>query len=138
MDLVAAYTEDRDQATTPRIYTVSPQACVPGTSMLLRGAGLLGSGRKRRNNAGLVAIDHVPLPLDLSTWSNGEVRFVLPSPVPGVHAANGDPVRVWISAIVDGIETNGVPLTIVTSEHTHTAANSGGNGHAQPVGATGL
>ena len=45
---------------------------------------------------------------------------------------NGDPVRVWVSAIVDGVETNGVPLTIVLAEHTH-AGNAGGNGHAQPA-----
>ena len=110
MDLVATHTQERDMTARPTLYAATPVAARTGTTIAITGDGLRGLGDVRRKAKSLVALDHVPVALELSTWSDREVRFMLSDQ----HVElNGAPRQVWVSLIVDGRETNAVPFTVL-------------------------
>jgi HEAT repeat protein len=112
MDLVATHTQERDAAARPILHAATPVAGSAGSTIILRGEGLRGMGDVRRKARSLVAIDHVPLAVELSTWSDREVRFVLTDQQ---LVATESSRQVWFSLIVDGRETNAVPFTLLPS-----------------------
>jgi HEAT repeat protein len=109
MDLVARYAEEGGSSPQPRLTGVSPVSARAGTRLVLRGSALMPPATNGAI-AGMVAIDHVPIAMTGVTWFDDHIEFVLPDDV----AATADGRTVWVNAVVNGVETNSVPLLVAS------------------------
>ena len=58
----------------------------------------------------LVAINHIRIDAIITSWEKDHVTFNLPEgKLPGLEKDTG---LIWISLIVDGVETNAVPFEV--------------------------
>jgi HEAT repeat protein len=108
MDLVARYAEEGGSAPAPRLTAITPTSARGGTQLVLRGMALLPPSSNGAA-AGIVAIDHVPIAAKGMTWHDDRIEFALPDDVVTV----GPEARtVWVNAVVNGMETNALPLLV--------------------------
>ena len=111
MNMVATYTKEGGQRIVSRITSLSPAAGPRNTRVRVKGQHLFGDGTQGKHSAGLIALNHQPVePGDVS-WNQHEVTFRLPADGEGAKA-NG---TIWISLMVDGMETNALPFNIISA-----------------------
>lgn len=110
MNLVAVYTEEGQQRIVTRINALSPAAGDKGITVTIYGQHLQGDGTEKKDKAGIIAINHTPVQADDVIWKIDTVKFNLPQKIPGLDGNNG---TVWISLLIDGMETNALPFNVV-------------------------
>jgi hypothetical protein len=108
MNLVAVYTQDRGQRIVTRIHNLLPAAGPPGSVITIAGQHLNGDSGGKKDQGGIIAVDHKPINSDGGSWGHREVKFKLPDS----RMPSGD-TTIWISLFVDGIETNALPFHLV-------------------------
>jgi len=112
MRQVAIHTEAGEPRLVTRLNRLDPVAAsFPGT-ITLYGQNLLGDSAQKAERGGIVAFNHIPLPVKIQSWREGSVRIELPEggQMNGIDLDNG---KIMVSLFVDGMETNALPLTIL-------------------------
>ena len=135
MDLVSIYTEEGKQRLVTRLNRLEPAAGKAGsTEITIHGQHLKGDSRqktesstvmgsrkaftpsagRKKEPAGMVAINHIPLARDGTTWDEHTVRFTLPGDL------HGEPLSetIQVSLFVDGSETNALPFQVLQDTTT--------------------
>jgi hypothetical protein len=137
MNLVSVHTEEGQQRLVTRLTNVAPAAGKPGDRIVLFGQHLRGDisvnkarsrlgvspGNAQPSNGtipekeraqtggkdivGMIALDHLPVVAHIEAWEEQRIVFDLPD---RAYSSKG---TVWISLIVDGIETNALPFRIL-------------------------
>jgi hypothetical protein len=114
MNLVAVYTEEGRQRLVTRINNLSPAAGDANSQIIVHGQHLHGDSSQKKDQAGIIAINHTPIqPVNLS-WKDDTVRFQLPSNAPGLQGGAG---TIWVSLLIDGMETNSLPFHLLNDSH---------------------
>jgi hypothetical protein len=130
MDLVSIYTEEGKQRLVTRLNRLEPAAGKAGsTEITIHGQHLKGDSRqktesstvmgsrkaftpsagRKKEPAGMVAINHIPLASDGNEWDEHTVRFTLPGDLLGEPL----PDTIRVSLFVDGMETNALPFQVI-------------------------
>lgn len=76
--------------------------------MVIAGQHLKGDSTRRRDSRGMVKVNHVPIEPTTVEWEDHRLSLVLPDSV----QADED-VTLWLSLMVDGMETNALPFHLV-------------------------
>jgi hypothetical protein len=106
MKQLAKYTEIVEEMELPHIDELKPTTGKPGTSVEIRGKNLFSNRPDVKNHEVLLAINHTPSTVEGLKWGKNTVHFKIP--------ALKESGTVWISLIVDGIETNALPFHVET------------------------
>jgi hypothetical protein len=108
MNLVSTYTKEREPRVVTRIDRLEPGTGQAGQEISVYGRQLMGDGQTlgAAGRGGMVAINHKPIdagqePVD---WQLDVVKFPLPESI--------QPGTVWISLIINGMETNALPFQV--------------------------
>jgi HEAT repeat protein len=109
MDLVSRYAEEGATTAVPRLSGIFPTSAGDGARITLRGASLKPPGRNG-TRPGIVAVDHMPLATINALWEEDRVEFDLP---PRAAELAGHAGTVWVTVLVDGNESNALPLTLL-------------------------
>jgi hypothetical protein len=110
MNLVAVYTEEGRQRVVTRISSLSPAAGEIGSKLVIHGSHLQGNtDQKKKQRVGTIAINHKPIDVKNLSWADDQVNFILPPQLPGLDGNTG---AVWISLLIDGMETNALPFYV--------------------------
>jgi len=75
MNLVAVYTEEGRQRVVTRINNLAPAAGEAGRPLAVHGQHLLGDSSQKKERAGIVAINHIPIAAENLSWTDDEVKF---------------------------------------------------------------
>jgi hypothetical protein len=110
MNQVSVYTKVGQQRVISRIYDVAPAAGPSGTTVIVRGQHLTGDKTEKKEETGILAINHNPIRAEKLKWKDQEVSFKLPNKFNGSEEFEG---TVWISLLVDGMETNALPFHVI-------------------------
>ena len=126
MRQVSVHTEQAKPHVVTRITVLEPAAGPFPTSLTVHGQYLQGDSRQKLERAGIVAIDHQPIPVKILDWQEHQAKFELlhsPDAIPpasggsnGGQAQPGIAVKkdtVLISLFVDGMETNSLPYHLL-------------------------
>ena len=113
MSLVAIYTEEGGQRLVTRVHKLSPAAGPLGETVVLYGQHLQGDSSQKKERGGLVAVNHTPIQARGVDWGDHTVQFELPEDLPGLADGQG---TIWISLLVDGMETNSLPFHVVNGQ----------------------
>ena len=108
MNLVAVYTQDRGQRIVTRLNNLLPASGGAGATVTVIGQHLRGDSSEKKDGAGMIAINHVPINATDLSWNDHEVKFKLPTTF-----TNQRESTVWISLFVDGMETNSLPFHLI-------------------------
>ena len=120
MDLVARYAEDGAVSPVPRLSGIFPASAGDGARITLRGHSLKPPGRTSARS-GIVAVDHMPIATIGALWEEDRVEFDLP---PQAMATAGHGGTVWVTVLVNGLESNALPLTLIPALEAGTGGNS--------------
>jgi hypothetical protein len=109
MNLVSVYTHNGNTL-KGNIKSLSPSVTKAGTVITISGNCLNGvtPGAK---GVGMILIDNEPSAVDIKEWNNHEVSFLLPEKL--APAENSKIYRIGL--LVDGVETNTLPLKVVAN-----------------------
>ncbi len=135
LKVIALYTEEGREQVFAHLNSLSPGSGAPGTEIKVFGQYLkkVDEGEKRDSKGKLVvggklmvegklmvALNHIRIDADITSWDKDQVTFKLPAGrLPGLEIETG---LIWISLIVYGVETNAVPFEVTkTVEGTKTA-----------------
>jgi HEAT repeat protein len=110
MNMVAVYTEEGRQRIVTRINSLSPGAGDIHTSLTIQGQHLNGDSSQKKDRPGMIAVNHVPIQAEGVTWKDDEVKFRMPPELTGLAEDGG---TVWVSLLIDGMETNALPFHVV-------------------------
>ena len=110
MNLVAVYTQDRGQRIVTRLNNLLPASGGAGATVTVIGQHLRGDSSEKKDRAGMIAINHVPINATDLSWNEHEVKFKLPTTF-----NNQQESTVWISLFVDGMETNSLPFHLINA-----------------------
>ncbi|MBX3060413.1 MAG: hypothetical protein KF770_28475 [Anaerolineae bacterium] len=117
MQLVETYTETSSPRLVTRLTNISPVAAEvkrEGSSeVTIYGQYLQGDGSNKKEKAGILALNHVPIGAKVSKWEDDKVVFHLRQEDMQVIANGRVPDSVLVSLIVDGMETNSLPLRVI-------------------------
>jgi hypothetical protein len=108
MDLVARYAEEGQQPRIPRLTSVFPPTASGGESMVLRGSFL----KPPSSNGGgtrVLAIDRTAVSPSRVVWADDAIEFTWPDDA----RFNGG--VVWVNAVIDGTETNALPVQVIAA-----------------------
>lgn len=123
MQLVETYTETSSPRLVTRLTNISPVAAEvkrEGSSeVTIYGQYLQGDSSDKKEKAGILALNHVPISAKVSKWEDDKVIFHLRQEDMQVIANGRVPDSVVVSLFVDGMETNSLPLQVI---HTSTGA----------------
>jgi len=111
MSQVATYTDEGREVIVPHLTHLSPMIGKVGDTIHLYGDYIKVNGRTKETTGQIaVAINHIPFkPLDPPEKKNS-ISFELPVDISTFHnQANGN---IWISLVINGVETNALPLSI--------------------------
>lgn len=109
MSLVARYVEEDAVPMMPRLTTVSPSFAYGGSSIVVLGRALK-AGTRNGHSQVSVAIDHLPIPISTSASADDRIEFTLPG---HLSSTTGETKTVWVSAVVEGLESNALPLMVM-------------------------
>jgi hypothetical protein len=110
MSSVARYVEEGTGAVmTPRLNAISPSYASASSTIVLLGDGL-NPGSRNGRTPGHIAIDHLAIAPQKLVWADDRVEFTLPDDVIG---PDGGLKTVWVNVIVQGVESNALPLVAV-------------------------
>jgi hypothetical protein len=131
MQLVQTHTEEGNPRVLTRLIRIAPASQQLGGRITIYGLHLNGDEteqpnpvnltsvnrriddiRGNANSKGMIALNHTPIQASNVRWTNEYVSFQLPS---SLSNAQGTDVTVWVSLFVDGMETNALPLHVVTN-----------------------
>jgi hypothetical protein len=110
LDKVAVYTKVGQQRVISRIYDLTPAAGPPSSMVTIHGQHLAGDKTEKKEDTGILAIDHKPVRAENLEWKDQKVSFKLPNGFNGDEAFDG---TIWISLLVDGMETNALPFNVI-------------------------
>lgn len=110
MNQVSVYTKVGQPRVISRIYDVSPAACPTNSMVTVYGQNLTGDKTEKKKETGILFIDHKPIKVEKLDWKDQEVSFKLPEKINGIEKFIG---LVWISLLVDGMETNALPFNVI-------------------------
>lgn len=110
MNQVSVYTKVGQQRVISRIYDLSPAAGPSGSTVIVHGQHLTGDKTEKKEKTGILIVDHKPIKAEKLNWKDQEVSFKLPNKINGAEKFNG---TVWISLLVDGMETNALPFHVI-------------------------
>jgi len=125
MRQVSLHTEQPEPHVVTRLTSLEPAAGPFPTSLIVHGQYLQGDSRQKLERAGIVAIDHQPIPVKILDWQDHQVKLDLlnlPVAASAAVGSNGDqpqPGRavkkdtLFISLFVDGMETNALPYHLL-------------------------
>lgn len=122
MNLVAVYTEEGRQRVVTRINNLSPAAGEASTHITVHGQHLQGDSSEKKVLEGMIAINHTPIQSDIIFWKEEAVKFKLPTKVPGLGDGSG---TIWVSLLIDGMETNALPFHVMRNGARTVAASMG-------------
>ncbi len=113
MKVIALYTEEGRQEVFAHINALTRGSGAPGTEIKVLGQYLKkvdDDQKKDPKGKIMVAINHIRIDADITSWEKDQVTFKLPAgKLPGLENGTG---VIWISLIVDGVETNAVPFEV--------------------------
>lgn len=108
MNLVSTYTKAKEPRVVTRINRLEPAAGGAGQPVTVHGQHLTGDAQTLGpdGRGGMVIINRVPVDAcqDPEDWQIDSVKFSLPEGIA--------PGTVWISLIVNGMETNALPFQV--------------------------
>jgi hypothetical protein len=109
MNLVSVYTHNGNTL-KGNIKSLSPSVTKAGSEITISGNCLNGvtPGAK---GVGMILIDNEPSAVDIKEWNNHEVSFLFPEKL--APAENSKIYRIGL--LVDGVETNTLPLKVVAN-----------------------
>jgi hypothetical protein len=110
MNLVAVYTFEGRQRVVTRINTLSPAVGGSGATIRISGQHLHGDSSQKKTREGIITLNHVPIEAEDVSWDEHQVTFKLPGKLPALKIEEG---TVWVSLLVDGMETNALPFHLV-------------------------
>jgi len=110
MNQVSVYTKVGRQRILSRIYDLSPAAGSAGSNVIIHGQHMTGDKTDKKENTGILVIDHKPIKAENLKWSDQEVSFKLPQKVNATEKMNE---TIWISLFIDGMETNALPFHVI-------------------------
>ncbi len=110
MNQVSVYTKVGQQRVISRIYGLSPSAGPTGSTVIINGQHLTGDKTEKKEETGILAINHQPIKAENLRWKDQEVSFKLPNKINGDENFKG---TIWMSLLVDGMETNALPFTVI-------------------------
>ncbi|NJN54667.1 MAG: hypothetical protein HC804_07865 [Anaerolineae bacterium] len=123
MQLVETYTETNSPRLVTRLTNISPVAAEVkqggGSEVTVYGQYLQGDGSDKKEKAGILALNHVPIGAKVSKWEDDRVIFQLRQEDMQVITNGRVPESVVVSLFVDGMETNALPLRVI-----HTGAGA--------------
>jgi hypothetical protein len=136
MNVIAMYTEEGRQRVFAHINTVLPGSGAPGTEIKVMGQYLKVDDGQKRDHKGkiMVAINHKRTDADITSWEKDQVKFKLKKEdLPLLDKGQGP---VWISLLVDGMETNAVPFELIEKvSETSAVISAEMKTNAEPSGA---
>jgi hypothetical protein len=127
INLIAQYTEEGRQQTIAHITEVLPVSGTLPVEIKVVGDCLKGDGGRTQTSRGrlLVAINHKRTNAEIISWEKDHVLFRLRKEnLPLLENAQ-EPL--WISLLVDGVETNGMPFKLLPPETTKKPQNGNGS-----------
>jgi hypothetical protein len=110
MNQVSVHTKVGQQRVISRIYDLKPAAGSAGGKVVVYGQHLLGDKTEKKVDTGILAINHKPIKAEDLKWKDQEVSFTLPQKNNGNENMNE---TIWISLLVDGMETNALPFHVL-------------------------
>jgi hypothetical protein len=110
MNLVAVYTEEGGQRVVTRINKLSPAVGKLGSAITISGQHLCGDSSQKREQRGVIAINHTPVEVSNLSWNEHEIKFKLPETLDHLGSETG---VLWVSLFVDGLETNALPFHLL-------------------------
>lgn len=121
MSQVATYTDEGREVIVPHLTHLSPMVGKTGDTVHIYGNRIKVIGKTNETTAQIaVAINHVPFKSIDPPEKKDVVSFELPTKMPaGFNSANGN---VWISLVINGVETNALPFSVL-----------GDNGHSESL-----
>ena len=93
-----------------RITNLAPAAGELGSKIKLHGQQLQGDMSQKTGGEGVIAINHVPVNVKDLKWGEKVIEFKLPEKLDGLPSETG---VLWLSLLVDGMETNALPFSVV-------------------------
>ncbi len=107
MHLIQVYADGSTNLQPPRVEYLIPSFDSAGMSITLFGQSL--KSFKTDKEKFLLAINHLPVEATLQMWSDQHATFNLDA----ARLQSYDPnARLWVSLLVNGEETNALPLTL--------------------------
>ncbi|MGE5375636.1 MAG: hypothetical protein ACM3XO_11325 [Bacteroidota bacterium] len=114
MSVIALYTEEGRERAFAHINSLSPVSGGPGTEIRVMGQYLKGDDGRNPDpkDRVMVAINHkrTNATIDAASWARDCVQFTLKAG--DLPILDKDPGPVWISLLIDGVETNALPFEL--------------------------
>jgi hypothetical protein len=112
LSVIALYMEEGRQRVFAHINALTPGSGEPGAQVKIIGQYLkVEDGRKKDPREQImVAIDHMRTDVEITSWGTDYVTFRLPQK--DLLPENKSNRPIWISLIVNGVETNAVPFEV--------------------------
>lgn len=112
MSQVATYTDEGREVIVPHLTHLSPMVGKAGDTVHVYGNHLKMNGRTKEATGQIaISINHIPFKALDPPEKKDAVSFELPAEMPaGLNLANGN---VWISLVINGVETNALPFSVL-------------------------
>lgn len=110
--LIQVYANGQAAGQPPQLHYLVQTSAEEGGTVTLFGQSLRGANGGSGQGKFQLAINHQPVDAHIETWTDHLVMFSLDAPV--LSKANGSP-RLWVSLLLDGEETNALPIAVQLS-----------------------
>ncbi|MCB9291703.1 MAG: hypothetical protein H6559_01020 [Lewinellaceae bacterium] len=114
MHLIQVYADGQNLKQPPQLHYLVQNEGKGGLTVTLFGQSLRGTGEPSDKDKFQLAINHQPSAAPVELWTDQMVMFSLDPALMAKY--NGSP-RLWASLLLNGQETNALPVTVDAREN---------------------
>lgn len=118
MHLIQVYADGQNLKQPPQLHYLVQNEGKGGLTVTLFGQSLRGTGEPSDKDKFQLAINHQPTDAHIELWTDQMVMFSLDTAL--MAKSNGSP-RLWASLLLNGQETNALPITVEARENPQKA-----------------
>ena len=111
MHLIQVYADGQDLKTPTQLHYLIQNEVKGGLTITLFGQSLRGTGEPNDKDKFGLAINHKPVDTHIELWTDQMVIFTLDDTAADYNGSS----RLWASLLLNGQETNALPITLVTA-----------------------
>jgi hypothetical protein len=119
MHLIQVYADGQDLKTPTQLHYLIQNEVKGGLTITLFGQSLRGTGEPNDKDKFGLAINHKPVDTHIELWTDQMVIFTLDDTAADYNGSS----RLWASLLLNGQETNALPITLVTAAAAAPAPN---------------